>query len=172
VAQCQEWLPQVVVLDLRMPVMDGYEAARRIRAAHGSAVKIVVLSASVFAEDQRRALAAGADIFLAKPFGKTDLLERIRQLTGVQYEYENPDPANAAAQTEAGAEIPAAVELRRLPGELVDALYEATRRADYDEMLALTDQVGTRDALLGRRLRQLVVDYDYNTLQNILSNSI
>ena len=86
VATCVQFLPQVVLMDLRMPVMDGYEATRRIREAHGTGVKIVALSASVFVDNRTQALVDGADAFIAKPFREEDLLEQIRQLTGVEYE--------------------------------------------------------------------------------------
>jgi CheY-like chemotaxis protein len=85
VTRCAEWLPQIVLMDLRMPVLDGYEATRRIRAAHGAAVKLIVLSAFAFAEDDQRASAAGADAFLSKPFQETKLLDLIQQLVGVEY---------------------------------------------------------------------------------------
>ena len=85
VARCAEWLPQIVLMDLRMPVMDGYEATQRIRAAHGAAVKLIVLSAFAFAEDGQRARAAGADAFLSKPFQENKLLDLIQQLVGVDY---------------------------------------------------------------------------------------
>ena len=97
VAQCQAWSPHLVVLDLRMPVLDGYEAARRIRAAHGPAVKILVHSASAFAEDRQRATTAGADAFLPKPLQEAELLESIRQLTGVTYVYEAVSPPQTPA---------------------------------------------------------------------------
>ena len=93
VAQCQAWLPHLVLMDLRMPVMDGYEATRRIRAAHGPAVKIIVLSADVLTANQQQARAAGADAFLGKPFQEPDLLETIKALTGVEYIHEGPQAA-------------------------------------------------------------------------------
>ena len=169
VALCKEWAPHLLLLDLRMPVMDGYEAARQIRAAHGSAVKIIALSACVFAEDQQQALAAGADAFLSKPFLQEELLELIKQLIGV--DYVNDDSKAGAVEPPASGkpEVPTADEILRLPTGLVASLREATILADYDQMLELADQVAIRDGDLGRRLRQLVERFDYRTLQHVLS---
>jgi CheY-like chemotaxis protein len=65
----QQWRPHFIWMDRRMPVMDGLEATRRIRALPGGeAVKIVALTASVFAEQRGEMLAAGMDDILHKPF--------------------------------------------------------------------------------------------------------
>jgi CheY-like chemotaxis protein len=60
VQQCQESAPRLALLDLRMPVMDGFEAARRLRAAHGAAIRIIVVSATVSEEARAQAVARGA----------------------------------------------------------------------------------------------------------------
>ena len=168
VTLCREWSPRLALLDLRMPVMDGFEAARRIRAEHGSTVKIIALSAGVFAENQRMALDAGADMFLGKPFQEGDLLERIKQLTGVDYVYRDVEAEKPADQSESERELPTAVEIGQLPAELVNQLREATSRADYDQMLALVEQMAAHNEAISRQLRQLVERFDYNTLQKVL----
>ena len=166
VAQCQSWLPQVVLMDLRMPVLDGIGAMLQIRAAHGDTVKIIALSASVFADDQQRATSQGADAFLGKPFEQADLLDLIKRLAGVDYVYEG---AAAAAPAASDQQLPSAEETRRLPAALVEALREATVRAAYDDMLSLVEQVAVEDESIGLRLRRLVERYDYATLHTILA---
>ena len=169
VAQCQEWAPHLVLMDLRMPGMDGYEATRRLRAAHGTTVKIIALSAGVFIEDRQRAVAEGADAFLAKPFDHADLLDRIKELVGVDYVYDALPEAAATVHGEAATERPSGGEIRQLPAELVAALREATCRADYRQMLTLVEQAATHDERLGRLLRQLVKRFDHDTLQELLT---
>ena len=168
VAQCQAWSPHLVVLDLVMPVMDGYEAVRRIRATHGPSVKIIALTATAFVENERRALADGADLVMTKPFRGADLLENIKLLTGVDYVYGDPMTRQASASAEPAVALPSSEQTRRLPAKLLDALREATDRADYDQMLALVAQLTLQDELLGRRLLQLVERFDYAALQSLL----
>jgi PAS domain S-box-containing protein len=170
VAQCLEWQPHLVLLDLRMPVMDGFEAARRIRAAQGATVKIIAVSASVFADSQEQAVSAGADLFVPKPFRDCELLECIRRLTGVDYVYADGEAATRAAVTSA-LPLPTAAATRALPADLVQRLHDATVRAEFEQMLALTDLVAAQDEALGRQLRQLVDRYDYATLQQVLSQN-
>jgi CheY-like chemotaxis protein len=168
VAQCQAWAPRLVVLDLVMPVMDGYEATQRIRATHGPAVKIIALTASAFVENERRALTAGADLVMTKPFRRADLLESIKLLTGVDYVYGDPMTRQSSTSAEPTVQLPSSEQIRRLPAKLLQALREATHRADYDQMLVLVAQLALQDELLGRRLLQLVERFDYAALQNLL----
>ncbi len=74
-----EQLPNAVVLDMQMPVMNGYQVAKRIRQ-QGISLPIIALTASATATDSQRALAAGCDRHLAKPINSTVLIETIRSL--------------------------------------------------------------------------------------------
>jgi CheY-like chemotaxis protein len=65
--------PDIVFMDVRMPVMDGYEATRQIRNSDPTEIPIVFVTASVFAEDQSKAKAAGASGFMSKPYLTEDL---------------------------------------------------------------------------------------------------
>ncbi len=78
-----DWSPDLVLMDLRMPEMDGLEAIRRMRTA-GSKAAIGVLSASALADDEREALAIGADFFLRKPYDIHVLFERIAHALAVR----------------------------------------------------------------------------------------
>ncbi len=86
----------LVLMDCRMPGMDGYEAARAIRAEErGARTPIVALTANATAEDHQRCREAGMDGVLTKPFRRGDLAQVLQQWLG------------AAAVTEAAAEEPA-----------------------------------------------------------------
>ena len=86
--QFKAWLPQLILMDLRMPVMDGYEAIRRIRTgAGGKKVKIIAVTASIFGEINSEALGAGADALILKPFREAELFEKMRILLGAEYVY-------------------------------------------------------------------------------------
>ena len=74
-----DWRPDLVLIDLRMPGMGGLEAIRRMRAA-GSRAAIGALSASALADDEREALAVGADFFLGKPYDDRELMDRIARV--------------------------------------------------------------------------------------------
>lgn len=78
VALWQQYKPSLVLMDLRMPVMDGFEASRQIRALQGNnSVAICAISASVQADTMARAKQAGCDEFLAKPLDVARLIDFI-----------------------------------------------------------------------------------------------
>ena len=77
--------------------------------------------------------------------------------------------ANSGPQLRQRAEAAFREQVAQLPADLVAALREATCRADYQQMLALTEPAATHDERLGRRLRQLVKRFDYNTLHELLA---
>jgi putative two-component system response regulator len=77
--------PSLVVLDVMMPVMDGYEACERIKATpQGRRVPIIMLTALTGTDDKIRALEKGADDFLNKPINREELRTRIRSLIRIR----------------------------------------------------------------------------------------
>jgi CheY-like chemotaxis protein len=73
--------PEVILMDLSLPVLDGWEATRRIKAAPETRhIPIIALSANAMAGDRETALAAGCDDFETKPLEMPRLLEKIRAL--------------------------------------------------------------------------------------------
>ena len=75
--------PDVILMDISLPVIDGWEAIRRIRAVPETAsIPIVALTAHVLKEDRERAEAAGCSGFVSKPIDMPVLLETIRRAAG------------------------------------------------------------------------------------------
>ncbi len=169
VTQCAAWQPHVVLMDLRLPVMDGFEATRRIREAHGTAVRVIAVSASVFEDIRNQAMEAGADQFLPKPVREGELLEAIRSLTGVEYIQEASLEMDTLIPEDVAEDLPREEDLARIPAELRSALREATFRARYAEMLRLVAQISGLDKNLGNQLHRLVERYEYDALQRLLS---
>jgi len=78
--------PDLVLLDIMMPKMDGFEACRRLRADEATAViPVIMVTALKETEDRIRGLEAGADDFLSKPFDRGELLARVKSLLQVKY---------------------------------------------------------------------------------------
>ena len=89
VALAQARVPDVILMDIVMPVMDGLEATRRIRLLPAlRAVPILALSASATSADQVRTMAAGANAFITKPIAHDQLLEQMRVQMGLEWTYE------------------------------------------------------------------------------------
>jgi two-component system, cell cycle response regulator DivK len=72
--------PDLILMDIQMPVLDGYEATRRIKArAELRQIPIIVVTSYALSGDDVKARAAGADGYVAKPFSPRELLAKIRQ---------------------------------------------------------------------------------------------
>ncbi|MTV24461.1 response regulator [Nitriliruptoraceae bacterium ZYF776] len=80
-AAVDERVPQVVVCDVKMPGIDGYEVCRRLKAApETAAVPVILLTARDRAEDRAAGVAAGCDAYVTKPFSPLHLIEVIGQV--------------------------------------------------------------------------------------------
>jgi len=72
--------PDLILMDIQMPVLDGYEATRQIKAAADLRhIPIIVVTSYALSGDDAKARAAGADGYVAKPFSPRELLAKIRQ---------------------------------------------------------------------------------------------
>ena len=177
IEEFQAWRPHLVLMDTRMPEMDGCEAARRIRAADGGVeVKIIGVSASVFAENRREALEAGADDFLTKPFREVALFDKIQRLLGVEYELAGGATSEKECQargTRAAAAQGAvtAKAVAALPQAFIKRMREAVIQADYDKIMGLIDGIARRRAPLAEGLRGLVENFEYTSLLDLLQTN-
>jgi CheY-like chemotaxis protein/anti-sigma regulatory factor (Ser/Thr protein kinase) len=161
VREFESWRPHAILMDVRMPELDGIEAVRRIRRSPGGdAVKIICVTASVYDDDVREAMEAGADDFMKKPIREGALLDRLGQLLGVHYEEAPADAAPAEALT--------AATVARLPERLRRDLKQATLSADLDRMLALLDEAKAHDARLAASLRELAERFAYERIMDLL----
>ena len=84
------WSPHFIWMDIRMPVLDGYQATRQIRILPGGdQVKIVALTASAFEEDRANIIAAGCDDLIRKPLEEEKLFEVMGRVLGLHFAYES-----------------------------------------------------------------------------------
>jgi CheY-like chemotaxis protein len=81
VAMAEEEEPDLVIMDIALPIMDGYEATRRIRAMFPS-MPIIGLSSHAMPGDAEKAMAAGCNDYLTKPIDEDVLLRTLKQYLG------------------------------------------------------------------------------------------
>jgi CheY-like chemotaxis protein len=165
-----EWKPQLILMDLHMPVLDGLEATRRIKADPlGEETVIVTLTASAMDDDRRAVSESGADDFLSKPCREDELLEKIRAHLNVAYDYE--EMTEAESQPIAGT----ADQTHNL-GQVSSALLEELRKATLGGNKRLLDRLilrvsETGDAQTAQVLKELADKYEYDTLTRLLEEA-
>ena len=79
-AEVAKQRPDLILMDIQLPIMDGYEATRRIRINPDlKSVPIIAVTSYALAGDESKALAAGCDAYVSKPFSPRQLLAKIRE---------------------------------------------------------------------------------------------
>ncbi len=139
VAQARALRPDLVLLDLKMPVLDGWAAARAIRAElPADATRLVAMSASAFDTDQRAALDAGCAEFLPKPLREARLLETLARQLGLEWVR-----GDAAAGADTRAPFPPAGP----PPDTADAdaIHELACKGDVVAVRAYAEALRARD---------------------------
>jgi CheY-like chemotaxis protein/anti-sigma regulatory factor (Ser/Thr protein kinase) len=166
VQEFENWRPHLILMDFRMPVMDGHEAIRRIRAmAGGKELKIIAVTASAMDENRQELLKIGADDFISKPFREIELFHKIHAHLGVEYVY--AEQLKATGQEEAAELTPES--LAGWPKHLIDPMREAVLTADLDQLLAKIQEVEARDPRIAQALRRLAEGFQYQKLLDLLS---
>ena len=158
------WRPHLILMDMLMPVMDGFEAVRRIKSsANGAQTRIIALSASAFKEQYEEILESGADIFISKPFKEQDLFDAISKCLGIQYLYEDESNLEKTARNDQFI-----VSMHSLPKDLIDQIRQATVTANLNRLLNLIDKTGQFDPHVAMKLKIMAEQFDYENLLKVL----
>jgi PAS domain S-box-containing protein len=159
----EQWRPHLILMDFRMPVMDGHEAIRQIRALHGGReVKIIAVTASAMDDNRQELMEIGADDFIGKPFRETELFQKIHAHLGVEYIYADHPAAASLEAAELTTE-----SLSGWPRALIDPMREAVITADLDQLLTRIQGVEARDPRVARGLRRLAEGFQYQKLLDL-----
>jgi CheY-like chemotaxis protein len=152
--------PDLIVMDVMMPVMDGREAARRIRQRPRRAgIPIIMTSASATREDESQCFAAGADAFLPKPIDNDLLLKIIGETLSLTWLTTTERVAEAQP---AGGEAGQAAEVIVPPRDEIETLYRLARVGNMQSLCARADYLKGLDpryAAFARQLRVLAENY-------------
>lgn len=170
ITQWQEWLPELILMDIRMPVLDGAEATSRIKAMpQGVATRIIALTASAYTDDRTAVLAAGCDDFLRKPFRPAELLELIEQHLGAQFLYVNETEAAPTPATRGQSDQETRpVDLAAAPDALLARLEAAALQANMDEVTALIAELAAYDPFTARQFAGLADRFEYPRISQMI----
>jgi len=163
----EEWQPHLIWMDMRMPVMDGHEATRRIKAtAQGQNTVIIAISASVLTEERALVLADGCDDFVRKPFRESEIVDCLVRHLGVRMIYVDFQSANPAVGEQ--PLLPAAsmvFDLTDLPAHWIGQVRQAALAAEAQKLLQLATQIEGERPALADALRAWVDEYDYAAIR-------
>ncbi len=162
----QEWSPHAVLMDMRMPVMDGYEATRRIRATEaGRTTPIIALTASAFKDAEEEVLATGVSAYIRKPFRPEELYEALGRCLNLRYVYAEEEGVLPDRPKERGLTPDS---LAPLPRELLRAMREAVAKGDIIRLEELISETEPLYNEVAQGLKTLAQRYDYRKLKELL----
>ncbi len=168
VALHARWEADVILMDTRMSGMDGNEAIRTIRSQDGDRVRIITLSALAYAQDKKEAIAAGADLHLAKPVRESDLFGALEQLLDIELVRQHSSVGSPVIESGDRALL-----LRRevklvLSPDFLLRLHGALRIADFDQVSGLIDEVAGTHPQLAKSFRALAERFDIQGFLDVL----
>ena len=165
IALWKRWSPHLIWMDIRMPVMDGYQATQQIKAAGRQAPVVIALTGSAFEEDRMVALSMGCDDFVRKPFRAEAIFSKMAEHLGVRYLY-----AEAVGSTEPAAKretLPLRLtksDLAVMPTEWVEQVHQAATRVNAKLILQLIDQIPPSYSHLANALSHLVNNFCFEEI--------
>jgi len=170
----ESWEPHLIFMDMRMPVMNGYEATQKIRATlKGQATVIVALTASAFEKDRKIVLGAGCDDFIRKPFQEQELLNKIAVHLGVKYLYEDKTTSRESSLVNCqellnSSEISQQITI--MPEEWIEQLRYAAAQCSDILVFTLIEQIPTESKTLSRALTELVDNFRFDRILELARN--
>ncbi|MEP0922184.1 PAS domain S-box protein [Leptolyngbya sp. ST-U4] len=165
VAQWQQWHPHLIYMDVRMPLLNGYEATQQIRATPGGEVPVIIaLTAQASRGDRTLALAAGCNDYLTKPFQEEALFRKMAEYLGVKYVYANSEVAASGEELLNPSINLQASDLLAMPPIWITALRQAARLCDDSAIEQLIQQIPAEQEFLIQGLRQLAQNYSFKQI--------
>ncbi len=165
----QEWEPHLIWMDMRMPIMDGYEATKIIKSTtKGQATAIIALTASVLEEEKAVVLSAGCDNFMRKPFREDDILTTLSQQLGVRYIYEEDQPTPLATSYP----VLAGGDLEKLPKNWLQTLQKFLIEGDIAQVNENIKQIQTQDPSLAAAIQKYTDQFDFDPVLKVISQTL
>jgi len=189
----ENWHPHLILMDVRMPVMDGYEATKEIKASilqreqqqqengemnistpESPIPKIIALTASTIEGRRSFALLVGCDDFISKPFRKTEIFDTLSKHLGVKYVYSNStefistgDRNNLSACLSNAA----LAYLPKLPAEWINNIKQVIRSADFDLISRTIEEIRDAHPEFAAILQGHLDNFDYQKIFNLIAEA-
>ncbi|MEG4349428.1 ATP-binding protein [Microcoleus sp. LAD1_D3] len=174
----ERYSPHLIFMDMRMPVMDGYEATKQIKAKASSssplvnggiesqATAIIAITASSFDEEKAIVLSTGCDDFIRKPFREANIFDALHKHMGVQFVFEELNAAPSFTENEVNVLTKTAFS--ELPTELVANLQQAISNLDLEQMETVISQIREINQPLARASAACIKNFQYEQLLNLI----
>lgn len=173
----KQWHPHLIWMDLRMPVMDGYEATEKIRALMKNSpsivdTRIIALTASAFEENKTRAFESGCNDFVRKPFRESEIFKIMNTQLGSRFIY--AEEAELAAPRSSDEQISfddIKAMVAALPPDIISRLAQAADSCDADRIDRIIDEIEGHSRALANVLSRFSRKFDYDRIMQLINSS-
>ncbi|MBF2027650.1 MAG: response regulator, partial [Oscillatoriales cyanobacterium C42_A2020_001] len=190
IALWQTWKPHLIFMDIRMPIMNGYEATRQIRAMEASGeinqgigdrvsgmdsspippTKIIAVTASAFEEQREETIAIGCDDFIRKPFKVQEVFEKIARHLPVEYLYEATADSTSSAQSQPMQPQTLTIDLLRpMSAEWIEQLHLAAIQGNDLQILGLAKSIPDQQGALTMALKHLAESFQFDKITEAIA---
>ncbi|MDM8544159.1 PAS domain S-box protein [Desulfococcaceae bacterium HSG9] len=170
-----QWKPHLIWMDIQMPVMNGYEAVRKIRDEELIMKKeipetrhtaIIAVSANAYEEERDVAISKQCDDFLRKPFRETAIFDLMIRHSDIRFVYENEETDSETQRAERKKALTPEA-LATLPDDVIAEFRKAVLIADLAAAMRLCEQIRSENEPLADALAELVSAFRFDTLQEL-----
>ncbi|USR91997.1 PAS domain-containing protein [Phormidium yuhuli AB48] len=189
----ETWQPQLILMDLQMPVLDGYEATRQLRqreaehrpklsqnlresSSNPRPTPIIALTANLFAQEQEAATLAGCDTLIAKPFSEQELFKTIGRYLNLEYLYEDSSPLDLEPFAEASTTEGLIEGLAEMPKSWQKELQQYAKLGSDDLIFSLISRSlrddCPRERSLAESLLELTRNFQFDRLNELIEASL
>lgn len=159
------WNPHLIFMDVRMPVMDGLEASSTIRKLEsGNLVKIVGVSAHVFADGVKNVLDAGMDDFIKKPYIFSDIYGSLQKHLGVSYIFNDLTEISQPGNNHLTVEM-----LKQLDNALLQELREYIENLEPDKLAHVIERISMQNKELANNLNYFISNLKFTEIFRLLN---
>lgn len=169
----EKWRPHLIWMDIRMPVMNGDEAAREIRAMQPPVRQpvIIAVTASVFEEKMDEVLAAGCDDIVLKPYKESEIIGMLKKHLNINFLYEKNEITTKKTKLASSNLKISPADFHSLPKEIVFNLKESVERLEADSALSVIEEIRRRNEHLADILQKLVEEYRFEKIEELLGQN-
>lgn len=162
----KNWQPDLIWMDIQIPIMDGYETTGKIRnSPQGDKTKIIALSANAFIENQSFTLEAGFDDYVTKPFSKQIIFERMASHLDLEYTYESDKIHNPYSNRTNKLEKEG---LETLDKDLLRQIKEAAILLDEQQIQKLISLIPKENSKPTEILSKLLKNFQFEEILEII----
>ncbi len=173
----QQWQPNLIWMDMRMPVLDGYQATRQIRQLESQQLIsnptiIIAFTASAFKQDEQAILACGCNDILTKPFQEKEIFDILTKYLKVEFLYEDIVPHTTVNNIlHNTTDIFDQKRLKQLPSSWLVELTKALTICDTDKAETIVEQIKEKDLELATQMQSMISNLQVDKLLNLIERA-